>query len=504
MILSRHHLTKPRIQALILIIAVIAVYLPAISAEISLIDDYDMLQAFAQKDTWSFKDYFVPQQPHGLYYRPLTLLTYLADKLFFQQNPLIMHSINILLHAANCLLVFLFTKKIASFDERSLSPFYVGLIFALHPLATESTNWISGRTDLLAGCFCMASTVFLFKHLEQKQICYAVCAAMTFLFAILSKESAIAALPGILLLASARKTSLQNRSDHVSLLTITAIMVIAAAVFFLLRAAAFTSPSSRIGITFMVMSTDPWYSLFICLRAFGYYLTKMLVPAPLNFAIVEVDPLYELLAIPLSACCLWIATQRSLLSASWTTGILLMTPSLLIAFGQIAWTPYAERYMYLPLMFLIPSGLLFLEQHMIFPNAYFTRKTFAALLALAFAGITLERNFVWQTNESLVTDTLHKSPGYAQLWYVNAGIQYNKGRLEAAIDSAKKASELTHFPYNEKHDLLFAALLTESGRYDEAMTVYTKIIKKTGGASTLARERTKQLTERRSASRAVE
>lgn len=497
MISSRLSLNDYRIQAFVLFAYVFLLYLPAITAEISLVDDKPMLEHFAQKQSWSFREYFLPGHADGLYYRPLLVLSQISDRFLFQLNPVVMHTENILLHALNTLLVFLFARTLCTNNTDTYAPFFAALFFGCHPLATESVNWISGRTDLLAGLFVLLSIVGLMQYRKYKQFVMLVSSAIAFLCAVLTKEVSLAVLPGLLLMLSAPESADSRTYNRKHMLIVSASTMLAAfALFAVLRGGAFASTSSRIGLTLQVISNDLWHSLFVCLRAFGFYLKKIVIPQPLNFAILEVDPLYELLGIPLLLACIWIATRRTLLAASFTAGILLLTPSFLIAFGQIAWTPYAERYLYIPLMFILPSGVLYLQRNLLFPNG--TIKLILCVgVIVFFMATTFQRNIVWQTNETLVAETLRESPRAAKLWYVQAGIYEAYGEMDKAIAAARTASSLTGIPYDERHDLLLARLLAKMGKKDDAIVVYHYVLKRSAGKSEEAKKQlnTLELTE---------
>src|SRR5665213_3554930 len=81
--------------------------------------------------------------------RPLTYLTFHWNYLAGGQNPLLYHWVNLLLHAANSILVLALAR-------RYVSPFTAGcvaVIFALHPLQTESVTYVFARSTLLSTHF---------------------------------------------------------------------------------------------------------------------------------------------------------------------------------------------------------------------------------------------------------------------------------------------------------------------------------------------------------------
>jgi hypothetical protein len=78
-------------------------------------------------------------------------------------NPHLFHDANLLLHAANAVLVYLLVKK----TVKSELPSALGaMLFALHPLQVESVAWISELRGLLSAVFAL-SGMLLFQQSED-------------------------------------------------------------------------------------------------------------------------------------------------------------------------------------------------------------------------------------------------------------------------------------------------------------------------------------------------
>jgi hypothetical protein len=95
------------------------------------------------------------------YYQPLTMISLMLDASLSGAtlqavNPYIFHLTNVLLHAATCVLVFLWLR---TFVGGLYVPFLVALIFALHPVQVESVAWISQRKTALASFLAIASLI---------------------------------------------------------------------------------------------------------------------------------------------------------------------------------------------------------------------------------------------------------------------------------------------------------------------------------------------------------
>src|SRR5580704_13857413 len=83
-------------------------------------------------------------------WHPITWLSHALDSQIFGLNPAGPHFMNILLHAANAVLLFLILQSATGMAWRSL---VVAVLFALHPINVESVAWISERKNVLSMLF---------------------------------------------------------------------------------------------------------------------------------------------------------------------------------------------------------------------------------------------------------------------------------------------------------------------------------------------------------------
>ena len=83
-------------------------------------------------------------------WHPLTWLSHALDCELFGLNPAGHHFVNVLLHAANAVLLFLVLQTLTGFPWRS---FLVGALFAVHPLNVESVAWAAERKNVLSMFF---------------------------------------------------------------------------------------------------------------------------------------------------------------------------------------------------------------------------------------------------------------------------------------------------------------------------------------------------------------
>lgn len=84
------------------------------------------------------------------YWHPVTWLSHAADCQMFHLNPAGHHSVNVLLHVMNALLLFLLLRKATGLTGVS---YVVGALFALHPMNVESVAWAAERKNVLSMLF---------------------------------------------------------------------------------------------------------------------------------------------------------------------------------------------------------------------------------------------------------------------------------------------------------------------------------------------------------------
>ncbi|MCK5230893.1 MAG: hypothetical protein KAR13_11540, partial [Desulfobulbaceae bacterium] len=129
---------------LFLTFSVIIVYFPVGSYPFVLLDDdkyvYENTVVKNGISVAGIKWAFLSNDPNHVYWHPITWLSLMSDVEIFGVNPSGHHLINVLLHLANCLLLFFLIKNITGCIWRSA---FVAILFALHPINIESVAWIS-------------------------------------------------------------------------------------------------------------------------------------------------------------------------------------------------------------------------------------------------------------------------------------------------------------------------------------------------------------------------
>jgi tetratricopeptide (TPR) repeat protein len=199
----------------------------------------------------------------------------------------------------------------------------------------------------------------------------------------------------------------------------------------------------------------------------GFYARKLVQPFPLNFGIVDVPDAYWL-----GGCLLLLLSVFLLRRLSWPgcfllTAMSLGSVALLVALGDISWTPVAERYMYSPAaMTVIGCTLLSAEALQKSGRERWltvVRWGLPLLFLMAATGVLL-RGFVWQDNLSLFSDTVAKSPGFALAQNELAQALWRRGHKEKALEIAGSID----VPDSQEVSLNKVLVYIEEGRLEEA------------------------------------
>lgn len=471
---------------LLIIFIVLGTYYPLLFATFNSVDDVNMINSLLNMESITLSQLFVPGGG-GSYYRPLLYLTFIFDNYVWGLQASFMHLENILLHALNAVLVFLISARLFSHFKINtpLPALFAALLFALHPVNTEAVNWISGRTDVMAGTFLLLSIFLLLRSLAAPGKVLTVCAGVTFFLACLCKDSAVFALPGFLWALAVCGSLLRNpysgkdvKAFRRSLVYPGAVYVIASAAYFVLRRQALAAGDSGVsGVLNVVAGNETHFfnTVRVLCKVFGFYVKKLFIPWPLNFTIVQVADSYVFLGM-LALIMVGYAMWRSRpVGACLFFSCCMIAPALLVPLGRFAWTPVAERYLYMATptfcIAVIFACTLFKP---LYKHARITAVV-TGLIAAALVFSVSARNRIWQSNVALYEDSVRKSPDFMP------------GRNELALalletghkDRAQAILMSNSLPNDNNHSIIAslgkATVLMNRGKLREAKELLSSV-----------------------------
>ncbi len=417
----------------IILCAGVIAYLNAANAGFLVLDDTGMLMSL-QSASYSLMQIFLGGGEE--YYRPLTVISFLFDRYWFGSDPHGYHLVNVALHLANGLLVYYLARELFRDEEsRDFAALCAALLFVLSPLNSEAVLWVSARTDLLCTLFALLALIVVVKRAGVPRMVDGVFVFVALLCSLMVKEASVALLGVIpLYLGGFGRKGLERRL----LLVVPAV----AAVFLYLLLRSDRQIKADAGVTKVVAavantSAAQTSLLGDSVAAYGFYLKKLLMPLPLDFAITSID---RTLGI---SCFLVIMPLALVLFIRWRPcrlPLLLIfcgiVPPVLAFLGRLPWTPYAERYLYLPMV-----GFALLVGCATFRVRVVLRVLIVALF-LVLAIPTINRAALWADSIAFWSDIVSKKPRFARAHAALAAEYLADGQYQRAEQSNRNALEL--------------------------------------------------------------
>ena len=425
------------------------------------------------------------------YYRPLNHVLFMAGYHISGYAPWGFHLINIIFHTMVSLLVYVISLTLFSAPAVSrvfLSPpLLVALLFAVHPIHTESVAWVSGISDISYSMFYLFSFYMYIRAGDGNRSIFNrfyLVSLGSFCLAVLCKEPALT-LPFLLLVYDYVHSGKGIRSVGYAKRYLPFLFLIA--VYFFVRFLAlpgFTPSKSRIVLS-------GYQYVLNAFPLFAEYLEKLLLPLNLSpihvfHPVLSIQEAKSVLGIFIAIAFITIfviARNNNILFLGFS---ILLTP-LLPAFYITAISGesiFAERYLYLPTFgYAIVLAYLYSRAGKFMPR----NSTPVILIAVALIGVfsigTIIRNTAWKDNYSLWSDTVKKSPQSAVAHQYFGYALYSRGNIDEAIPEYQNALELNPELFDARFNLGIA--YHSKGLIEQAIEQYRIMLRYyPGSAST--------------------
>lgn len=385
------------------------------------------------------KDYFNLSGEKS--YRPVVTFSYFLDYAIFGLKPWGYHLTNILLHAINGVMLYIFLILIFRPPEvGTYRPLLITLLFVAHPVLTEAVNAISFREDLLAFLFYMATlNLYLISRSSSinagqslsPSLLYSVSCLLYFL-AILSKEMAVT-LPFVIccyewVYAENKKGGF--RSALFNRYNIGYALIIFIYAYF--RFFSFYHPARYFpewGLAERLLAI-PWLILdYIKLAVFPVSLSAEYVIRPVELIFSSFIASSAVIVFLLALA--FIAGQKER-GIAFGTLFFILTLVPVYNIMPIA-NPFAERYLYLPIVgfVIVAESAISLSENLIFGKKNLFIISFILIVLGIYSFIVVKRNTVWRDEFSLWSDAVRKMPQSYR-------VHFNLGK---AHDSRRQTNE---------------------------------------------------------------
>jgi tetratricopeptide (TPR) repeat protein len=502
---SRVH-NRPAIAAaaLLIFIATVAVYLPALKNDF-VWDDVTYLVEnswIRRLDAQSLSALFFSFRAGN--WHPLTWVSHAVDYRFWGAAPAGHHGVSIVMHACNAVLVFFLAILLLSRSGRRggqvrgteggcvIAAGVTALLFGLHPVHVESVAWVAERKDLLCAFFVLLSVLAYCSYAVSASKSRYLLSLLCGIAALMSKPMAVT-LPLILLLGDLyplRRIALPvfPLSRHMPALIDKMPFVAASCVSCVITVAAQDAGGAIKSLDLFPLPLR----LLNAVRAPGFYLGKILLPNglvpfypfPQSDEWLHPSVLLSVLAVlVITGAALWMLRRGRLsLFSAWSYYLITLIPVLGIV--QVGMQAAADRYTYLPsisIFLMAGAGAVRLLER----TAAVTSRTAARLLVLLpclclllFLGwLTAQQIGVWRTSETLwlTVTRAFPYPRSDAVAHNNLGVAYyQKGEWDKAIAEYQKAVSLRP-RYADAHNNLGAAYAGK-GMLDEAIAAHKQAL----------------------------
>jgi protein O-mannosyl-transferase len=379
---------------------------------------------------------------HASIWHPLTWISYQVDSQLYGMNPGGYHFTNVLLHAANSILLFLLLQRMTRALWRGA---LAAALFALHPLHVESVAWIAERKDVLSTLFWMLAVWAYVRYAEEfalkspKAKTFYIGSVVLFGLGLMAKPMLVT-LPFILLLLDFWPLRRGQTSLARLLAEKAPVFILAAgscALTFL--AAQHTGGVKSLAIVPLgarLENIPVSYARYIA-KTFWPADLAVLYPYEFHWPVWQIAGATALLAL-ITGWVLWQVRARPWCAVGWFWFLVMLAP--VIGLVQAGPFSMADRYAYLS-----NTGLFI----MVIWTARMKPQAFIVGGGLALAGCVAATSIqvrYWKDSETLFRHTLAVTKNNSVIESDLGKVLFQKGRMDEALPHLLQAVALDpHF-----------------------------------------------------------
>ncbi len=119
---------------------------------------------------------------------PVAWLSHMLDYQLFGRNPGLHHLVNLILHIASSIILYLLFYRATG---ELLKSMFIAAIFALHPINVEPVAWIAARKDVLSALFWMLTTYSYVIYTERPNLTKYLLTIIFFILGLMAKPNLI-------------------------------------------------------------------------------------------------------------------------------------------------------------------------------------------------------------------------------------------------------------------------------------------------------------------------
>jgi len=416
-------------------------------------------------------------------WHPLTWLSHMTDVEFFGVNPRGHHLMNVFIHTASTLLLFLLLARITLAPWQSL---FVAALFALHPLHVESVAWVAERKDVLSSFFWLLTLLFYAGYVRHRKVKFYLLALASFVIGLMAKPMLVT-LPVIMLLLDYWPLNRFMREPEHGGTTADGtlfLLVREKLPFFLFSALSslVTLFAQQKGEALKSLDVTP-FGLRVGNAVIAYvkYLAKTIWPQ--NLAILYPFPLSVPLWQAFGSCLALVfisgvtiryRRRYPYLLVGWFWFLVTLVP--VIGLIQVGGQSMADRYTYIPL-----TGLFIMGSWLILDllRGWSQRRIILAVLAIgiisALAATTWLQLGYWKDNISLYRHALQVTTGNYPILNNYGTALADQGNVDEATRQYEEA--LRVWPKSALAHVNLGVVLANQGKFMEAIRHYDEALR---------------------------
>ncbi len=371
---------------------------------------------------------------------------------------------NLILHLLSCLLLF---KVLVSLVNDRHACFLATVLFALHPVNTESVSWIVSRNNILVTLFAISSFYFYLQGWRNDSYAAMSFSILFFVAAILSKEFGLMVLPIFFLyhrfLSKEKGNFLKELVSYIPFLLILVF-------YFILRKSATSSllTPSDMGHLWSRVYFSPYLMLVnLSLILFPYGLHSFVTNYPDTY--FGREAIAGFLACILLSLFIWRERRERLLGFSLLSFGVSVVPILNII-PTSAVTLISMRWLYFPMTFFSLAVARFIQRFMQ-ANRFLTL-TGVGLVSLYFGGYSyiLNKNLWHDEGTFFNQEVLH----FNNYLYAGGLGEDLLGKKEYREAERYFRIAINNYPQKAKNYINYSALLIDTARPEEALLCLTR------------------------------
>jgi tetratricopeptide (TPR) repeat protein len=396
---------------------------------------------------------------HTGYYRPIINVTYWIDHKLWGMRASGFRATNLIVHLLSCFLLFKLLHLLINDRQACL---LATILFALHPVNTESVSWIASRNNILVTLFALSAFHFYirgWKNDSLKAMCFSV---LFFMLAILSKEFGLMVLPVLFLyqrlLSGERRNILQELTGYF-------VFIVIIVLYLILRktaTSALLTPSQmgNIGQRVYFLPYLIWENLRLIL--FPYGLHSFSIDYPKNF--MDWQATAGFLSCILLGVFIWKGWNDKVVVFS-VLSFLMSTVPILNLIPTSAVSLISMRWLYFPMIFILLAVARFIQKGIQLSRFVTLACVSLVTIYLGIYSYVLNKN-LWHDESTFFDREVLRFNNYL----------YAGGFAENLLEEKKYLDAERYFriainnhPQKVRNHINYSALLIDTGRAEGAL-----------------------------------